>query len=269
MTRSCQTMVLVMAVVCPISNLRQVQSDEEPARRHADVHGDPLPEGTLARLGTTRFHHGGDVFFVGYAEQGKHLVSVGGDGKARVWDRADGKELHTWDIPRVPWSSGIVQTGYDCSYDQNLTMPGLLLSPDGRILATLHDKEAKLLELASGRTRKLAVGINGYGQAAISPDGKLLAIYSGRGSLQLWDLATAQVIRSVSFEDHIKALTFMPDGQIFLTAVAAESKGSVIEFWETGTGKKLRDLSTPHKVKSLRVHSRRQGPGLGGGVGHL
>ena len=58
-----------------------------------DAAGDPLPHGALARHGTARLRHGGDVAAAAFAADGKVLASVGEDHFVRVWDAATGKEL--------------------------------------------------------------------------------------------------------------------------------------------------------------------------------
>src|SRR5262245_48851719 len=64
------------------------------SRPPTDLHGDPLPPGALARLGTIRFRHGGEVKAVYFSPQGKTLASAGMDGTVRLWDTATGKEIH-------------------------------------------------------------------------------------------------------------------------------------------------------------------------------
>src|SRR5262249_21632097 len=58
-----------------------------------DCFGDPLPEGAVARLGTLRLRHGGGVYAVCFARDGKTLVSYGGDDTFRTWDVTTGREL--------------------------------------------------------------------------------------------------------------------------------------------------------------------------------
>ena len=55
-----------------------------------DLYGDPLPPGTVARLGTVRFRHPG-LRFVRFSADGKTLWSGGSDG-FRQWDLKKGED---------------------------------------------------------------------------------------------------------------------------------------------------------------------------------
>src|SRR5439155_13677735 len=56
-----------------------------PAEPPADAAGDPLPAGALARVGTTRFRHGGPVESVAFTPDGKAVLSGSYDRTARLW----------------------------------------------------------------------------------------------------------------------------------------------------------------------------------------
>src|SRR5262245_7660853 len=58
-----------------------------------DAHGDPLPPGAVARLGTVRFRHGNTTIGVAFAPDGKTIASCGWDHLVRIWDAKTGEEL--------------------------------------------------------------------------------------------------------------------------------------------------------------------------------
>ncbi len=53
---------------------------------------DALPDGALARHGTVRLRHKGEVGSLAFTPDGKSLLSFGGDQTYRKWDVATGKE---------------------------------------------------------------------------------------------------------------------------------------------------------------------------------
>lgn len=63
-----------------------------PAPEKTDAAGDPLPPGALARMGSSRFHHGSNVHRLMVSADGKWVISYGSHTGYRVWDLATGKE---------------------------------------------------------------------------------------------------------------------------------------------------------------------------------
>src|SRR2546423_1708699 len=83
-----------------------VYGDEKSTQR-TDQHGDPLPSGAVARIGTTRFWHGSDGSEILFAPDGKELISICSDGLIHVTDFATGKDLRLLD-PEVRGSRRVI-----------------------------------------------------------------------------------------------------------------------------------------------------------------
>src|SRR5690349_14041934 len=65
-------------------------------RSRLDLHGDPLPPGAAARLGSVRFHHEGSIIGTAFSPDGKIIVAACTDNirlLLRFWEMATGKEL--------------------------------------------------------------------------------------------------------------------------------------------------------------------------------
>jgi serine/threonine protein kinase/WD40 repeat protein/Flp pilus assembly protein TadD len=77
------------------------------------------------------------------------------------------------------------------------------------------------------------VGSTDPGDLAISPDSVTLAVGCNLGKVQLWSLATGQLIAEFKhgLEQHVSAVAFSPDGSI----LASADEAGVIRFWELKT----------------------------------
>src|SRR5262245_45680376 len=67
----------------------------QPTETRLDLHGDDLPAGALARLGTVRWRHGNYLGFLAVSPDGKHIITQenGGQRQFYVWDAATGREV--------------------------------------------------------------------------------------------------------------------------------------------------------------------------------
>jgi RNA polymerase sigma factor (sigma-70 family) len=193
-----------------------------------DRHGDPLPPGAIARLGTVRFRHGDWVRSIGFTPDGQRVVSHGwGDG-IRVWDAATGREVASLPMSGVaPAASALVKSGealivsepdYGTSntFVRVLTFPGLKLTREFTVTVHIH---------------------------CISPDGKLVAGYgqnNGKGYIaEIWEVATGKRLHSwVTGQHEICCKTFTPDGKYFVTG-----GDKCVRFWDVKTAKLARDIA--------------------------
>ncbi len=181
-------------------------------------------------------HHlsGGDkgVYWLAYSPDGKRLAACFGDEAVKVWDAISGKELHRWD--GYPGTAG------------NLAA----FSPDGKTLAVpWQNKMIRLWDVVSGRESSRIKLTRDFGELSLtfSPDGKTLAWGgesggSEQGLIHLWDLAEGKErLPAGRLLEPINSVAFSPDGKTLLT-VGAGYRDEPLRFWETTTGKQLRQF---------------------------
>lgn len=71
-------------------------SDKRPK---VDRYGDPLPPLARRRIGTTRFRHGGEIFALAFAPDGRSIATLGRDNILSLWDIASGKRRTSFQAP--------------------------------------------------------------------------------------------------------------------------------------------------------------------------
>jgi len=201
-----------------------------PARveTRLDRHGDILPLGAFARLGTARLQH--QSFGLVFSPGGKLLASAGRDGVVRLWDAASGKEMN-----RLAGHNGFAYC--------------VALSPDNKLLASGDVSHVHLWEVASGRKLRSLVALDRGNKAntgriigiyglAFLRDGKLLAASEGSDGIRLWEVATGKDLGRL---EHRR-----PDRMVNLlaaaTTLASATPDGTIRFWDAGKRRKLRTI---------------------------
>src|SRR6266545_8214791 len=149
MTRRCGRLAWALGLLVVLAPTAQAVEQE--------IHGDPLPPGAIARLGSARLRHAGLSSLV-FAPDGKTLFS-GGDNVICVWDVTTGKEKHSWPGVDQGWGGA------------------LALTPDGKTLAVEGRGNAvHLLDAATGKEIRRFIGVEGTAVrgVALSPDVKFV-----------------------------------------------------------------------------------------------
>jgi RNA polymerase sigma factor (sigma-70 family) len=200
---------------------------KQPPR--TDAHGDPLPDGAVARLGSARLRHGNAVMRVAYAPNGR-LVASGGNRTVKLWDTTTGRLVREL-IGHTP--------------DHNVS--SLSFSPDGRLLASGgEDWTVRLWDVATGKQLHLLrpyrfghLGTVSCEHVAFLPDGTGLVSGAFDGVVQVWDVGTGterfrmqpplpQQRKPHEDPELIMALAVAPDGK----TVAVANSARTIRLWD-------------------------------------
>jgi WD40 repeat protein len=263
---------LLAAVLCtPVTfTLAHDDSAPVPAKDVArnplrDTHGDPLPPGAIARLGTLRWRTTTRALSLTFSPDGKRLASTDRHW-VRLWDVASGKEIgsaaahnvahtvFTRDGSRILFAEGhtlVILDSRDAhevgSYKLDGYATGVSLHPresyaavitrEGGIYLAPSDQvvPTALQQLTQLPGRYLLV-------AAWAADGKTLAVADSGGKLWLLDASAAgRVLGEFAIGSSTpRGLAFAPDGKA-LVLIA----DSVTQWVDAATGKIVRTF-TPH-----------------------
>jgi WD40 repeat protein len=236
-----------------------------------DCHGDLLPEGAVARMGTIRFRHAEGICQIVYSADGSRMATLGRDRTLRVWEAATGKLQHQFSETDIdyfalafgPDGKTVIAAGGDPFHGGNAdlrcfdlttgkeqkrfaghTQPAsaIACSVDGKTLLSLSAEQAICWDAATGnklyqwKHRTTAT-------LAIAPDRKTLAWVDGESEdrvVHLSDAATGKELRKLKGHKHaITSVTYSPDGKY----LASGNPFEPIQLWDTATGKMVRSFA--------------------------
>lgn len=211
-----------------------------PLTPAVDRYGDPLPAGAVARLGTIRFGHGGQLHAIAYSPDGKTIAS-GGPGRIMLWEAATGKPI----APLVLPAGGAARGRVGHTFRLAFTRDGRQLISVGSFSFADHDRGQLALWDVEGR-RLLhapqdppAGGSRWMRSVAVAPDGKTGVVGRDNGELQLIDIPARSARLLTKADGGAAGLSFAPDGKTL--AVATYKR---VLFLDPATGEETKRFET-------------------------
>jgi WD40 repeat protein len=244
-----------------------------------DSAGDPLPAGAVARLGVTRFRHGGWNSGMAISPDSKTLVTTGEGGDIRFWDIASGKLLHQVKEAKrqfqgplySPDGKWLVTTAVAADFrskqpaelvfwDPRTRKPGrtyalrfkpdqrspaqFRFTPDGKFLIGNTEGHAVVIEAETGQELlRYRLGTRPLGALALSPDGRLVAAseeYHADVKLWEWESVEPPRVLKSNRDRGFGTLAFSPDGKL-LFGRGRDTGDDGIAVWDVRTGKLVKE----------------------------
>jgi WD40 repeat protein len=217
-----------------------------------DLDGDILPEGVIARLGSTGFQDC-SAQRVTITSDGSQAICVD-ESYVRIWDLQTGKVVHAWPLPGEPWHA----PAFGRHFNPNFTLHGAV-SADGRtaIRVTHPPRRESVADAGATAVWNVATGrrlvalsvpnVSTFSAAAISPDGKSAATadLTLRFHVRIWDVATGAHRVIGQHSEQVDHLFFVAGGQKVL-ALVRNSEWLVAHDVKTGDEAYQVKLGTGH-----------------------
>lgn len=203
----------------------------------ADLYGDPLPAGAVARLGTIRFRCGRFRAGLAFLPDSKTFVTASEDSGVQFWEAKTGRLLR--EISVKPMS---IQ-GFAISQDGTRIAVAGFWYPEDRSQGAKG--EVRVLDAASGEAIKTlpreSRDVNNP-SLAFTPDGKLLVSLGNEGTLRIEEIETGTEILQQKFSRDCDSLSISPDGKTI--AVVGGSVPSKFYLWNWQAGEEPRAVIT-------------------------
>jgi RNA polymerase sigma factor (sigma-70 family) len=205
-----------------------------------DAHGDPLPDGAVARLGTIRFNHGDGLNALFFSPDGKTIYSEG-NGNIRIWDAASGKERG-----RIDTTKTFTFDDQGVLLADGKTFLSLMQFHKGDLFTTWDLVQKKKIRKAMLPVQRRVLSSDHHN--ALSSDGKLAALHVDTpAQVQVFEVETGKNLYQLAKGDkEFLAVAFAGTDRL----VSADTKQG-IDLWEARTGKHLRHFSHKTQIRHL------------------
>jgi eukaryotic-like serine/threonine-protein kinase len=175
----------------------------------------------------TLIGHRREINDVAFSPDGRRLATASGDGTAKVWDTATGREIlsirgHTsWVITSVAFSP---------DNQRLVTGAGDWFGSDPK------RGEVKVWDAATGQELlKLTGQSNCVWSVGFNPDGSRIVTASVAQTAKVWDATTGQELLSLPHSSLVWSAAFSPDGQRLVTG----GRDQKVTVWDATTGQRL------------------------------
>ena len=211
---------------------------EPPVENRRDAHGDPLPKGAVARLGTERLRSEDTIIFAVLSPDRK-LLATTSPHTLTVWDMNTGHPCRVG-APPQPW---IVRVGHPDWVSR------IAFTPDGKTLAVgmldygKSNHTIRLYEIGTGKLVRTISGLTRHAdRLEFSRDGRFLFAVLHDDRFAIWDIANATQMNLDEFPTVVTDLAFAANGQHVALAVGEYGKTKSIQVHEVAGGKLVKRL---------------------------
>lgn len=202
-----------------------------------DSNGPPLPFEAVARIGSSRFRHAGEVSALAFSPDNSWLASAStdwNDRTVRLWETATGREI--WRAPvALPGTSANSRGG----------IVALSFSTDNRMLHVLDRQSFRSFLVHGGNevvkhevvpeapvARNTASNLYPIAGLGIAPDGKSYVVISSGGRLSVFDAesgkARARAVHPLT-QSSFLSIEFTPDGRKFVIDAPGDKPAIVFQ----------------------------------------
>jgi WD40 repeat protein len=227
--------LLLLSFLTPFGGAEEPK--REPKTVRVDAHGDPLPDGAIARLGTVRLRRPGPIQALVFSRDGKTLFAATPNSSVLAWDARAGRLLGSLDGSPVDATA-------------------LVLSLDGSRLAAMGENALSIWDLPSEKLKRKIEPTDGahFRGLAFSPDDKTLATVetelAGTCRIQFWDTSSGKSLRRFEIPIGADTLIWSSDSKFL-----AWGTDRHLCLRDGGTGEALWQLLLPINEKKALLFS--------------